>query len=282
MTEDLSREKIKSKRWKDIASYAFLVAFIGFLVWLATSDIDIFVFMSNLVLGFYEKYGLLGIFLGVFIVATFGNSTVIFPVPYSIVLVQVIILIPEFRNFGMIFLLGCAGGAGAGIGEITGYLTGKASGHIVSESEYGKKTIARWQKFVDKGWAMWLVFFFAATPLPDDGFLLFLGMLSYPLMKMLIVCTIGKVVHMLSMGAIAHFIFIKPIFGGALADFLLMLFSLERDPVTGSIIVGQSNPVGSAIVFGVSVLLIVLIMFVDWGKLKRKIKKDPEPILATD
>ena len=263
---------------------AFSLVFIGGLVALSLSNIDIFDFMSRLVLDYHKKFGIMGIFLAIFLISTFANGVIIFPIPYTILLVQVIVLIPEFHNFGMILLLGVVGGFGSGIGEITGYILGKASGEIIKETELGKHKLERWHKYNENGWTLWIVFLLAATPLPDDAFLLFLGMLSFPIMKMIIVCTLGKIVQMLIMGAIAFFIFINPIIPDNFADFALMLFSLERDPISNEILIGESNATLSAIIFGGSLLVIGLIIFVDWEKIfnKREITLDEEIKNETD
>lgn len=90
-------------------------------------------------------------------------------------------------------LLAVAAGAGAAIGEMSGYLAG-----------YSGQTIAERTPFMDKltGWMKrWggpTIFLLAAIPNPffDAGGMI-AGMLKMPLWKFLLFCVAGKIIKML-------------------------------------------------------------------------------------
>jgi membrane protein YqaA with SNARE-associated domain len=139
--------------------------------------------MTNAIVWFYDKIGLFGLYVGVFIISTFGNFTVIFPVPYTFALFAVA-TIPGAN----VFLIGLSGAMGATIGELSAWAIGKSSQEALGESE----KIQRMKKYVDRGWAPVLIFIFAATPLPDDAFLIVLGFANYKFKKIFPWMFIGK------------------------------------------------------------------------------------------
>lgn len=139
--------------------------------------------MTNAIVWFYSKIGLFGLYVGVFLISTFGNFTVIFPVPYTFALIAVA-TIPGAN----VFLIGLTGAMGATIGELSAWAIGKSSQEALGDSE----KIQRMKKYIDRGWAPALIFIFAATPLPDDAFLIVLGFANYKFKKIFPWMFVGK------------------------------------------------------------------------------------------
>jgi membrane protein YqaA with SNARE-associated domain len=129
--------------------------------------------------GFVEAWG----YLGVFVISLIGNASIIFPIPSFIVVFT-------FASVLNPWLLGLAAGAGATIGELTGYGLGRG-GRKVLEERYGK-----WFTKVEE-WAQGrgvfpVVIVFAATPLPSDIMGAFCGMIRYEMRRFLLASFIGK------------------------------------------------------------------------------------------
>ena len=131
--------------------------------------------------GFVETWG----YLGVFVISLVGNASIILPIPSFIVVFT-------FASVLNPWLLGLVAGAGATIGELTGYGLGRG-GREVLEKRYGKwfKKAEKWAQ--DKG-VFPIVILFAATPLPSDIMGAFCGMIEYDVRKFLLASFIGKTI----------------------------------------------------------------------------------------
>jgi membrane protein YqaA with SNARE-associated domain len=210
--------KWATKDKETIGSLVFIFLFIVLVVVLAALGLDLGQIMQNIVNWFELKVGKIGIFLGVMIISIFGNFTVIFPVPYVFALVTVAIK-PSITIFDVI-IMGIFAGIGASVGETSAWFLGKASKNVIEGSM--NKQIARAQNWIDKGLAPLIIFLFAATPLPDDAVLVFIGLLGYALWKTLIWCFLGKVALTTFVGLFAKLLG-DTRFGGT----VLWLFGLE-------------------------------------------------------
>ena len=137
--------------------------------------ITIFVFrdqVANL-----EAYG----YLGAFLIALITSATVILPVP-GIVLIYAL---------GAVYdpiLIGLASGAGAALGEITGYMAG-FSGQIVLENNKTYLRLEQWMR--RRGMIVIFILSFIPNPLFDLAGAV-AGVLRFPLWKFLIACFLGK------------------------------------------------------------------------------------------
>ena len=138
------------KKYSAVIFIAFLVAA---LVYLAVSGINFGQWLANTAMWFYNEFGYWGIYLGVFFISIFGNFTVIFPVPYTIALIVISLIVPGVNPF----LLGLMGGLGAGIGEVSAWLIGRGAEEMLKNSQ----NIQRMKTYVDQGWAPLLIFIFA-------------------------------------------------------------------------------------------------------------------------
>jgi membrane protein YqaA with SNARE-associated domain len=136
---------------------------------------------------FAEQYHYFGIFLISFI----GASSVIFPIPYMVIIFA---LGSELEPL----LIAIAVGLGSAAGEFTGYLLGIGGGKIISEKS--KEKARSLTKVIEKfGWIY--IFFFALTPLPDDLLFIPLGIMRYGFVRAFVPALIGK----FSMGLIVAY-----------------------------------------------------------------------------
>lgn len=122
---------------------------------------------------------------GVFLLSFIGATSVIVPVPYTVVLLT--ISAPRF-GFNPL-LLAIVAGFGAAVGELVGYGLGYAGRRVVSK-KYDRRLNAMLRIFERFG--MPAVFIFALTPMPDDLLFIPLGLMRYPLWKAFIPCVAGK------------------------------------------------------------------------------------------
>jgi len=178
-------------------------------------------------------------YLGAFLVSLLGTLTVIFPVPYLVV----IYLMGASQNYNPI-LLGLIGGLGATIGEITLYIFARLGRLVLSEERIRKLDV--FKKFIEKYGAL-TVFIFAATPLPDDILYPILGLIKYDALYVFLACFAGKAILT---GGIAY--------AGELSIEILDL------------LIGEGGLVTQVILIIVIVLSIYVILKIDWEKVLGK------------
>ena len=125
-----------------------------------------------------KKYG----YLGAFLLTLIQNTTVIFPIPGIPVLALGAVL-PSPT------LVGIAGGTGAVIGEITGFIVGYSGHGMVKSSQ----TYARLESWMRR-WGTMAIFIFSAIPiLPFDLAGIAAGALRFPFWKFFLACWMGRV-----------------------------------------------------------------------------------------
>lgn len=130
------------------------------------------------------QYGYWGAALFAFL----AHTTIIIPVPYTVLLVYL-------GSIGLnVYGLAALAGLGAGIGELTSYLVGLAGGAMI------------WKKYQEHFLALrgilnrrpsllpWVIFLFGVSPLPDDILLIPLGMIRYNIVRAIIPLVIGKII----------------------------------------------------------------------------------------
>ncbi len=170
-------------------------------------------------------------YLGVFLASLLGSLVPFLPVPYLIVVVLLSGTLDPLT-------LGLVAGVGGALGKTTSYLLGR-SGYMMS-GERTKKNLRFLGGFVRRYGALG-VFVFAVTPLPDDLYLVPLGMLRYPFWRLMAVNTAGKV-----------------ILSTALAYFGRQYFQLAQ------LYLGTDELVSALIILVVTLAFTVLLARVDW------------------
>ncbi|MFC2067274.1 VTT domain-containing protein [Chloroflexota bacterium] len=127
-------------------------------------------------------------YLGAFLISLIGNASVLLP---GIVLPILTALSVDFyQASGWLpgpILIGFAGGAGAAIGEIVGYMAGYSGHGIVKNRE-------RYQKFEKwvRRWETVAIFVFSLVPLFFDLVGLTAGVIRFPLWKFILICWLGR------------------------------------------------------------------------------------------
>jgi membrane protein DedA with SNARE-associated domain len=141
-----------------------------------------------------------------------------------------------------------AGGFGAAVGELSGYVLGYYGRKIVSQERLKKMS------YLIKAFGRYLpaaIFLFAFTPLPDDLLFIPLGILRYKLFKVFIPSLLGK---LLMCFTLAHL-------GKIGVYFILLIFGEE------------SSWIGSVILFILFMIVLVILFKVDWEKVLEKYVK---------
>jgi len=125
-------------------------------------------------------------YVGIFLLSILANATIILPAP------GVAFVFGMGAVFNPLFVA-LAAGAGAAIGELTGYLAGYSGQTILKRTPY-EQQLEGWMR-KSGPWTI-LVFAFIPNPLFDVAGML-AGMLKMPLWKFLLCCWIGKTFKML-------------------------------------------------------------------------------------
>ncbi len=253
--KDLTISQVRQAKiqQKDLRKTVKLVLFVTFFVVLVIlpflvglSPLDL---MNSIIQYSLIAFGPGGLFIGTFLISIFGNFTILFPIPYIFVLLLIAIQ-PGFTLIDGI-LMGLVVGLGATIGEIVSWLLGRSQTEALEDSQMGQRVL-KVKDQVERGYGGLLIFFYAATPLPDDLLLIALGATRYPLWKTVIYCFFGKV-------ALALMITIGAQMPG-IRDVLMDVFG------------GVSDPFFETMYVVVGLFIILLIFLVPWQSVFRRIK----------
>jgi len=200
----------------------------------------------------WEDYFLQYSYVGVFAISLIGAMSIIFPIPYTF-----IILTLGMEGMDP-FLLTVAGGLGSGIGEFSGYLLGYYGRSVISEKQQRKMD---YMIRVFDRYGPITIFLFALTPLPDDLLFIPLGILRYKFIKAFIPNILGKTL----MCAILAY-------GGQLFGNILIIAFGESTPEI-KLLVSITTVI-------VLVFIVVAMLKIDWEKVFEKyvgeesVKKD--------
>lgn len=187
----------------------------------------------NLADQFVTQFG----YFGVFIISFIGSVSVIFPIPYTLVIFALgSTLDPLF--------VAISGGLGAVLGEFSGYALGYYGRAVVNEER--RKKMDYMLKVFDR-YGPTAIFLFALTPLPDDLLFIPLGVMHYPFWRAFIPAMFGKILMT----------FILAYSGQQYIDLILTLF-------------GGSSLLGALITSILLVVIIIAMMKIDWEKLFEK------------
>jgi len=133
-----------------------------------------------------QKY----VYLGAFLISLIGNASVVFPLAVLGGLTAIAsTLLPTSGITGPL-LIGLAGGAGAGLGEITGYLAG-FGGHVVLQKVKYYPRVESWM--CRRGGIT--IFLMSLFPFVFDVVGLAAGSLRYPFKKFLFYCWLGRTLN---------------------------------------------------------------------------------------
>lgn len=126
----------------------------------------------------FENYG----YLGAFLISLVSNATIILPMPGFLM----IFALGAVFNPVLVGLAGATGGAG---GEALSYVLGWTGRGVVQNRRLYEKAV-QWLK----RWGVWVIFVFAATPLPFDIMGMVAGLLRFRFWKFFLALWCGKAV----------------------------------------------------------------------------------------
>ena len=122
-------------------------------------------------------------YLGAFIISLTFNATVILPAGNFLAMAALGAILPSP------LLVGLAGGVGAAIGEITGYMAGYSGRGVVSRLKLYNRLVEWLQR-----WGMPAIFVLSLVPFAFDLAGIAAGALRYPLWKFLIAAWLGRTI----------------------------------------------------------------------------------------
>jgi len=192
---------------------------------------------GNWLLEWMEQFAHQFGYLGVFIISFIGSVSVVFPVPYTIVIYLLGAVLDPF-------FVAVSGGLGAALGEFSGYALGYYGRTVVSEER--RRKMDYMVKVFDR-YGPVSIFLFALTPLPDDLLFIPLGVMRYPFWKA----------------------FIPALFGKMLMTFILA-YSGQQSITIIETLFGGSGLLGTVITSALLILIIVAMIKIDWEKLFEK------------
>lgn len=123
---------------------------------------------------------------GIFLFSILANATILIPIP------GVVFTSAMGAVFNPLWV-SLAAGAGAALGELSGYLAGFSGQAVVEDSERYKKVVHWMEKYGD---VTILVLAFIPNPLFDLAGMT-AGILKMPVWKFLLFCVIGKILKMM-------------------------------------------------------------------------------------
>jgi uncharacterized membrane protein YdjX (TVP38/TMEM64 family) len=135
-------------------------------------------------------------YLGVFVISIILNATVIIPVSAMAVISSLGGALPSP------FLVGLVGGIGAGIGEITGYIAGRAGRELLAKN----KIYIRVEGWVQR-WGMMAVFVLSIFPFLFDIVGIIAGATRMPLWKFFFACLLGRIILYVAVAYIGSALF---------------------------------------------------------------------------
>jgi len=176
-------------------------------------------------------------YLGIFALSFLGAASIIFPIPYTLV----IFYLGSLRIFDP-FLIAISGGAGSALGEFFGYFLGYYGRVVLSKErqrkiDYVVKVFSRYGALA--------IFLFALTPLPDDLLFIPLGIMRYSFVKAFIPSLAGKILMCLILA-----------YGGHLSVNIIKNFMGEK----GSYV----SIIASTVLL---IVVLIIILKVDWEKI---------------
>ena len=169
-------------------------------------------------------------YLGVFTISVLGSAIPFVPLPYLAIVVLL-------SNNNDPLLLGLVAGAGGALGKVTSYVLGRIG--YLTAGEKNKKNLNAIHGLMAK-YGMLGVFIFAVTPLPDDVYVIPMGIVRLPFWRFFGANLAGKVLLSVTVAYLgrAYFSTLSLLFGG---ESLLVLVLVIASTVILSIAIMRSD-----------------------------------------
>ena len=130
-----------------------------------------------------KSYG----YLGAFLISLIGNGTILLPGIVLPILSGLGIVLYSAAGLVAPVIVGLAGGVGAALGEIVGYLAGY-SGRGIGENNKLYQRLVNWVR----RWGTLAICIFSLVPVFFDLVGLTAGVLRFPLWKFVLICWLGR------------------------------------------------------------------------------------------
>ncbi len=196
--------------------------------------------LADAMRNFAIQYG----YLGIFLISLLGSTSIIFPIPSSVV----IFTLGGLDIFDP-FLIAAAAGLGSVVGEFSGYLLGYGGRRFIGD-RYRKKMDMLTRLF--KRYGSVVIFVFALTPLPDDLLFIPLGVMRYSIIRSFVPALVGKFLSNLIIA-----------YSGRLSiTFIRDLFGAEGE--------GASILIGIVVALVLLVIILFIMFKVNWEKVVEK------------
>ncbi|MBI4330023.1 MAG: VTT domain-containing protein [Chloroflexi bacterium] len=180
---EILSEMIPKERDRKIRTVWFLLALVGATLVVSFLVLLLIVRLQPLLSRPLQEYALYA-YLGVFFITVLNSSTIIFPAP------GMALVLAAASRWDPVWIA-IAASMGGSLGELTGYLIGRAGKTVIvaDQSEVYKRA-ERWMRH----YGAWVVSFLAGIPLmPFDIVGLVAGGLKYPVGKFLLFCWFGRI-----------------------------------------------------------------------------------------
>ncbi len=200
---------------------------------------------------FAVQYG----YIGIFLISLLGATSIFVPIPSTVV----IFILGGLQSGGnWVFeplWIAVAAGAGAAVGEFSGYLLGFGGRRIIGD-KYKKKMDFLLKIF--KKYGSIAIFVFALTPLPDDLLFIPLGVMRYSLLRAFVPAVLGKFFSNLIIA-----------YSGRLSlEIVKHIFGVEGG--------GMSLLIGTVIGIVLLVIVVIIMFKLDWEKYFAKYVDEPK------
>ncbi|UCE57374.1 MAG: VTT domain-containing protein [Candidatus Bathyarchaeota archaeon] len=188
-------------------------------------------------LDWMEQFALQFGYLGVFLISLVGAVSIIFPIPYTLVIYLLGSVLDPI-------LVAISGGLGSAVGEFSGYVLGYYGRAVFSE-ERRRKMDYMMKVFHRYGFAA--IFLFALTPLPDDLLFIPLGIMRYRFVKAFIPALLGKMLMC-----------------------FILAYSGHMSVEVIEVIFGEGGWLGVIVTSALLIIVIVAVIKIDWEKVFEK------------
>ena len=190
-----------------------------------------------MLLEWMEQFALQFGYLGVFLISLVGAMSIVFPIPYTLVIYLLGSVLDPF-------LVAVSGGLGSAAGEFSGYVFGYYGRAVLSE-ERRRKMDYMMKVFHRYGFAA--IFLFALTPLPDDLLFIPLGIMRYSFIKAFIPALLGKMLMC-----------------------FILAYSGHMSVEVIEVIFGEGGWLGVIVTSALLIIVIVAVVKIDWEKVFEK------------
>jgi membrane protein YqaA with SNARE-associated domain len=168
------------KRLVPLSGLLLALVVIGVVSYLYLRDPD---FFKNL-----QGYG----YTGAFVISVLLNATIIIPVSNMAIIFSLGAALPSP------LFVGLAGGIGAGIGEMTGYIAGRSGRDLLAKSKMYNR-VEGWVK----RWGWIAVFVLSIFPFFFDVVGIIAGAMRMPVWKFFLACWLGRTVSYVTVAYLA-------------------------------------------------------------------------------